>query len=141
MTGLKVGQVLSMIIRIPYCGVFKERHPYLILSIADGAIEIGQLHSLEGKEFEAINDQNKVIYNDLPSETVIDKDSFIQLNNKILLEDYPGLLRFRRQEDVLSAGKMDDVAEAYIGYHKKHHIAENRIVYLDKEEIESLNPE
>lgn len=141
MSSLAIGQVLSLRIKIGYFGVFSEKHPYLILDIndQDGTVEVGQLHSLEGKPFEAINKENKVIFNSNPKETVIDKDSFIQKNNTILLENYDGIEKYRRQEDVLSKNKLESVIAAYRKYHDENEIPEDRIVYLDRETIENLN--
>ncbi len=141
MKDLIVGQVLSLRIRIDYFGVFPDKHPYLILDIRDddAIVEVGQLHSLEGKPFEAIDNKNKVIFNTNPVETVIDKDSFIQKNNTILLEYYEGLEKYRRQKDTLSSNKLKGVIHAYKEYHDNNEIPENRIVYLDKNEIEELN--
>lgn len=141
MKDLEIGQVLSLRIRIDYFGVFEEKHPYLILDInlEENIIEVGQLHSLEGKPFEAIDNKNKVIFNSNPQETVIDKDSFIQKNNTILIEYFDGLEKYRRQTDKLSTNKLNNVIQAYNDYHLKNEIPENRIVYLDKNEIEKLN--
>ena len=141
MKDLEIGQVLSLRIRIDYYGVFRERHPYLILDIReeDNVVEVGQLHSLEGKPFEAIDNKNKVIFQGSPNETVIDKDSFIQKHNTILLEYYDDLEKYRRQRGKLSERKLKSVIEAYKKYHKEHQIDEDRIVYLDKDELENLN--
>ncbi|MCR5846596.1 MAG: hypothetical protein K6G75_00535 [Lachnospiraceae bacterium] len=141
MKDLEIGQVLSLRIRIDYFGVFEEKHPYLILDIReeDNIIEVGQLHSLEGKMFEAIDNKNKVIFNTNPQETVIDKDSFIQKNNTIMLEYFDGIEKYRRQKDKLSNNKLQNVIQAYKEYHENNEIPENRIVYLDHIEIEKLN--
>lgn len=141
MRDLVVGQVLSLRIEMEYFGVFPEKHPYLILDIneAENVIEVGQLHSLEGKPFEAINKENKVIFNINPQETVIDKDSFIQKNNTILIEYFDGIEKYRRQKDVLSKTKLELTIKEYRKYHDENEIPENRIVYLDKETIENLN--
>ena len=141
MKDLIIGQVLSLRIRIDYYGVFPDKHPYLILDIReeDNVIEVGQLHSLEGKLFEAIDNKNKVIFNTNPQEVVIDKDSFIQKNNTILLEYYDGIEKYRRQKDTLSSNKLECVIKAYKEFHAKNEIPESRIVYLDKDEIEKLN--
>ncbi len=141
MKDLEIGQVLSLRIRIDYFGVFEEKHPYLILDIReeDNIVEVGQLHSLEGKMFEAIDNKNKVIFNTKPQETVIDKDSFIQKNNTIMLEYFDGIEKYRRQKDKLSQNKLQNVIQAYKEYHKNNEIQENRIVYLDQTEIEKLN--
>lgn len=141
MDDLEIGQVLSLRIKIPYHGVFDERHPYLILKINadDGYIEVGQLHSLHGKAFEAIDVKNKVIFNSNPEETVIDTDSFIQKHNKITIELYDELVKYRRQPDKLSESKLNEVITEYEKYHKEHHISDDRVVYLDREDIEDLN--
>lgn len=70
---------------------------------------------------------------------VIDKDSFIQKNNTILLEYYDGIEKYRRQKDTLSSNKLGEVIKAYKEFHAKNEIPESRIVYLDKDEIEKLN--
>lgn len=54
-------------------------------------IELAQLDSLAGKEYKAAMKSNKVIYCDDPFETVIDKDSFIQMDNTLKVELYEGL--------------------------------------------------
>lgn len=141
MKDLEVGQVLSLRIRMDYCGDFKVKHPYLILEIREdeNVVEVGQLHSLKGKPYEAIDNKNKVIFNTLPEETVIDQDSFIQKNNTVLLEYYDTLSKYRRQADKLSKKKLEDVISAYKEYHRLNEIQEDHIVYLEKIEIEQLN--
>ena len=132
MSGLEVGQVIVAKIRFNNSGLKSSaRHPYLIVGIDEGlrTIEIAQLDSLEGKEYKAAMKSNKVIYCDEPIETVIDKDSYIQLDNTFLVELYGDLTRYRRQNDVL---------KSYQSYHENHHIDENKQVYMGKEEFESL---
>lgn len=102
-------------------------------------VEIAQLDSLLGKEYKATFRSNKVIYYDNPRETVIDKDSYIQLDNKFMLELHNGLLKYRRQTDKLSSDKLNDVIEAYQQYHNNHHLDENKIVFMEEDEIEKLN--
>ncbi len=85
---------------------------------------------------------NKTIFHDDPKETVIDEDSYIQLDNRLLIEDCPELTgRFLRQTDKLSADKLADVLKAYHTYHDIYEIDENKIVYMDREEILELNPQ
>ena len=141
MKDLEVGQVLSLRIRIGYFGKFREKHPYLILHIDEenNIVELGQLHSLEGKEYEAIDNKNKIIFKSMPEETVIDTDSFIQKHHKIQVEYFDGLTQFRRQTDKLSRQKLDEVIEAYDQYHLKYQIEEDHIVYMDKDELMELN--
>ena len=142
MNDLKVGQTLVLKIRYNNLGdTAATAHPYLIVDIDSelGVVEIAQLDSLAGKEYKAAFRSNKVIYCDNPKETVIDKDSYIQLDNKFMLENCPDLSRFRRQTDQLSPEKLEDVLRAYRSYHRAHHIDENKNVYMNKEEVLSLN--
>ncbi len=141
MSGLEVGQVIVAKIRFNNSGLKSSaRHPYLIVGIDEGlrTIEIAQLDSLEGKEYKAAMKSNKVIYCDEPIETVIDKDSYIQLDNTFLVELYGDLTRYRRQIDKLSEDKLNDVLKSYQSHHENHHIDENKQVYMGKEEFESL---
>lgn len=89
MKDLVVGQVLSLKIRFNNNGdIALKKHPYLIVDIDEklGVVEIAQLDTVEGKEYKAMMKSNKVIYCDNPSETVIDKDSYIQLDNSFQIE-------------------------------------------------------
>ena len=61
------------------------------------------------------------------------------MNNRIILEYFDELSRYRRQTDTLNKNKLDKVIQKYKDYHNKNLIPENRIVYLDKEEIQKLN--
>lgn len=143
MSALEVGQVISLRIRFNNSGtISKSPHPYLVVDIRQdlGAIEIAQLDSLAGKEHKAAFRSNKVVFCTNPNETVIDKDSYIQLDNIILVEDYPELVKFRRQPDKLSQTKLDVVLRAYHQYHSNNTIDENKIVYMDQAEIQQLNP-
>lgn len=141
MSSLEIGQVLSLKIRFNNSGaVSVRRHPYLIVGIDSefNTVEIAQLDSLAGKEYKAAMRCNKVIYCDDPYETVIDKDSYIQMDNIFLLEQYDGLGQYRRQPDKLSCGKLEDVLLCYQQYHEKNQIDENKQVYMSQEEIERL---
>lgn len=141
MSDLEIGQVLSLRIRFNNSGtIAREKHPYLVIGIDHelNKIEIAQLDSLKGKEYKAAMKSNKVIYCDDPQETVIDRDSYIQMDNSLFLEEYEGLTKYRRQKDKLSLGKLDEVLEDYYNYHEKHHIDENKQVYISKEELENL---
>lgn len=142
MNALQTGQVITLKIRYNNQGDTAERaHPYLIVGIDEemGIIEIAQLDSLKGKEFKAARRTNKTIFCDDPAETVIDRDSYIQLDNSFRLENHQGLLRFRRQEDKLSCEKLEDVLSAYRAYHEMNEIDEDKIVYMDANEIRRLN--
>jgi hypothetical protein len=142
MTNIEVGQVLSLKIRYNNNGMISDRkHPYLIVGINRelNTIEIAQLDSLEGKEYKAAMKGNKTIYYDNPVETVIDKDSFIQMDNTIFIDNYDALINYRRQSDKLSQDKLYDTLKSYRDYHEKNSIDENKQVYITKEELENLN--
>lgn len=138
---IEVGQVLSLKMRYNNSGdVSSVIHPYLIVSVNHelNVVEIAQLDSLKGKEWKAFKWGNKPIYATNPAETVIDKDSYIQMDNTLLLENCSGLERYRRQTDKLSRRKLDDVVKAYREYHRTHQIDEDKQVYISMEELENL---
>ena len=136
------GQVLWMKIRFNNSGdVSATAHPYLVLDKNPdlNTVEVGQLDSIAGKEYKATFRCNKPIYNSDPTETVIFKDSFLQMDNKILLEDHLNLTSFRRTEDKLSTAKFQEALSAYREYQNDHHISENKTVYLSQDELDELN--
>lgn len=142
MKDIEIGQVLSLRIRFNNTGTVSSlRHPYLVVGIDDniGVVEIAQIDSLAGKEFKAAFISNKTIYYDNPTETVIDKDSYVQLDNTIHIEYFENLSHYRRQKDKLSESKLNDVLEAYNNYHKRYEISEDKQVYMDEQEIDNLN--
>lgn len=142
MSKLQVGQVLSLKIRYNNDGVKSTvNHPYLIVDINDdlGVVEIVQIDSLANKEYKAFFRSNKVLFCSNPHETVIDEDSFVQLDNTFKIEDFDELINYRRQTDKLSSSKLNSVISAYRNYHTNNEIDENKNVYMDKEEILSLN--
>lgn len=138
---IEVGQVLSLKIRYNNSGnVASVAHPYLVVGVNNelNVVEIAQLDSLKGKEWKAFKWGNKPIYATNPKETVIDKDSYVQMDNTFLLENYSGLERYRRQEDKLSEKRLNDVVAAYRKYHETHQIDEDKQVYITRTELESL---
>ncbi|MEG0693472.1 MAG: hypothetical protein RR444_10390 [Oscillospiraceae bacterium] len=143
MKDLEVGQVLSLKIRYNNTGVVAtSKHPYLIVEVDDvfDVVEIAQIDSLAGKEFKAAKKSNKTVFCDDPQETVIDKDSYIQLDNSFKIEYFDDLSLYRRQADKLSTHKLADVLSSYNTYHETHEIEEIKNVYMDKGEIFGLNP-
>ena len=142
MNDLKVGQVLSLKIRFNNHGdIAQTRHPYLIVKIeySVGVVEIAQIDSLSGKEYKAMMKSNKIILCDNPTETVIDKDSYIQLDNSFQIQCFEGLSKYRRQIDTLSDKKLQEVLEAYTTYHETHEINDDKLVFMSRTEIEKLN--
>lgn len=141
MSNLEVGQVLSLRIRFNNTGaISQKRHPYLIIDIDEelNTVEIAQLDSLQGKEYKAAMRSNKVIYCDEPQEEVIDKDSYVQMDNTLKIELYEKLSEYRRQTDKLSEEKLKDVLNAYKNYHERYEIDENKQVYMSETELENL---
>ncbi len=139
---IEVGQVLALKVRFNNHGdVARSAHPYLVVDLEEDleVVEIAQIDSLKGKEWKAFRRSNKVIYSTDPTETVIDKDSYVQLDNTLQVEDFSGLERFRRQKDKLSAVKLADVLRAYRDYHATHEIDEAKNVYMNQQEILELN--
>ena len=102
-------------------------------------IEIAQFDSLKGKEFKAARKSNKTVYHDNPNETVIDTDSFVQLDNTFTVENSPELERFRRQTDKLSKEKLDDILRAYKNYHSNNTVEDNKCVDMSVSEILKWN--
>lgn len=142
MSDIEIGQVLSLKIRYNNSGTIStSNHPYLVVGVdsALGVIEIAQIDSLAGKEYKAAMKCNKTIFCDDPQEVVIDKDSFVQLDNTFRVENISELVRFRRQKDKLSEVKLSEVLTAYREYHESRIIEENKIVYMDRAEILALN--
>lgn len=139
---LKPGQVIWIKVRFNNAGATSTtKHPYLIISHNEemGYYEVAQFDSLAGKEYKALRASNKVIYCDNPNETVISKDSFVQMDNKFMIEDYPELVNYRTTEDTLSKSKFDDLVASYNKYQGSHQIDDDKIVYMDKDEVEALN--
>lgn len=139
---LEVGQVLSLRIRFNNSGdISKNKHPYLIVDIDSelGVVEIAQIDSLQGKRQKALMRSNKVIFCDNPAETVIDKHSYVQLDNTIRIEDFVGIELYRRQLDKLSETKLVGVLTAYKDFHDKYEIDPNKNVYMSQSEIISIN--
>lgn len=137
---IEVGQVLSLVIRFNNSGdISATKHPYLVVEVNEDTIEVAQLDSLGRKRYKAAFKENKLIVCDNPKETVIDRDSFIQMDNKITLEKFDDLVNYRRQTDKLSSQKLSDVLSAYRNYQDKNRLDENKIVYMDETEIRNLN--
>lgn len=138
---IEAGQVLSLKMRFNNSGmVSQKKHPYLVVGINNefGTVEIAQMDSLEGKEYKAAMKSNKVIYYNDPDETVIDKDSYIQMDNTFLLENHVELEKYRRQEEKLSKEKLADAIHSYEEYHRTHAIDEDKQVYLSINELINL---
>lgn len=138
---LEQGQIITLRMRVNNSNTILSAHPYIIINTdsVNNKIEIAQIDSLDGKEYKAIKLSNKTIYADNPYETVIDKDSYVQLDNTLELEYFDDLIKLRRQPDKLSEGKLKDLITAYNDYHANHIIIDDKQVYVDKSELKLLN--
>lgn len=140
---IEIGQVISLKIRFNNSGtVASVAHPVLILGvdIEKNILEVAHIDSItEEKKWKALLKTNVTIKKSNPPETVIDKDSFVQIDNIIQLENFPKLETKRRQIDKLSNEKFEKVLERYNEYKDSEWIDDNKKVFMSKEEIISLN--
>lgn len=139
---LEVGQVLLLKIQYDNQGTKADvAHPCLIVKIDEKMqlIEIVQFDSLEGKEYKAAFKATKVVLCTDPAETVIDKDSFVNLDTKYQIEKFDELERYRRQPDKLSKEKLKDIISKYEAYHLMNKIFANKVVYMSKADIFEMN--
>ena len=142
MRDLEIGQILWLIIRFNNNNdISRSKHPYLIVSIDDelNAVEIVQIDSLVGKEYKAAMRSNKTIFYDNPTETVLNKDSYAQLDNTLKIEYFDELSEYRSSRDNLSSSKLSGVIQAYDLYHENYEIDERKNVYRDRKEILRMN--
>ena len=140
---IKIGQVLSLRIRFNNSGtVANIAHPILVLDIdkEKNILEVAHIDSItEEKKWKALLKSNVTIRKTNPIETVIDKDSFVQIDNIIQLENFPKLELQRRQIDKLSDEKLNKVLKRYNEFKENEWIDDNKKVFMSKEEIISLN--
>lgn len=142
MSCLEIGQVVWLKIRFNNNGeIARTEHPYLVIDIDDDldAIEVAQIDSVEGKGQKAFFRSNKIILCTDPNETVISKDSFVQLDNTIKIENCSDLVNYRPRIDKLSEEKLASVLSAYNNYHSRYEIDDNKNVYISREELLDLN--
>lgn len=140
---IEIGQVISLKIRFNNSGTIASvSHPVLVLGIdkEKNILEVAHIDSItEEKKWKALLKTNVTIKKSNPPETVIDKDSFVQIDNIIQLENFPRLEIKRRQTDKLSNEKFNKVLQRYNEYKDNEWIDDNKKVFMTKEEIISLN--
>ena len=140
---IEIGQVISLKIRFNNSGtVASVAHPVLVLGVdkENNILEVAHIDSItEEKKWKALLKTNVTIKKSNPPETVIDKDSFVQIDNIIQLENFPKLETKRRQTDKLSNEKFNKVLKRYNEYKDNEWIDDNKKVFMTKEEIISLN--
>lgn len=140
---IEIGQVLSLKIRFNNSGsVASVAHPVLVVDVDNdrNIIEVAHIDSItEEKKWKALLKSNVTIKKNNPMENVIDKDSFVQVDNIIQLENFPELVKKRRQVDKLSEEKLHKVLTRYNEYKNNEWIDDNKKVFMTKEEILNLN--
>ena len=102
---IEIGQVLSLKIWFNNSGaVASVSHPVLVIGIdkEKNILEVAHIDSItEEKKWKALLKSNVTIRKSNPPETVIDKDSFVRIDNIIQLENFAELENKRRQTDKL----------------------------------------
>ena len=140
---IEKGQVLSLRIRFNNSGAIATvAHPVLVIEVDMGKniIEIAHIDSItKEKQWKTLLKSNVTIRKENPLETVIDKDSFVQIDNIIQLEYFDELIQKRRQLDKLSDIKFNKVLTAYNEYCQNEWIDDDKKVFMSKEEIINLN--
>ena len=136
---LKVGQVLWLKVRYQIDKVSTTKHPMLIAEINDNYIELIAIDKTAGKMQNLYHFYNRYINSENPKETVIYEDSYAQLNTKLTIENYDELKKYRKTSDMLSKEKLNNLLADYKDYQDNNIIRKERIVHMQKEELEELN--
>ena len=142
---IEVGQVIWLKMRFNKNGdIAAKEHPLLVVDVdnENNVVEVAHLdHVDKDNYYHALLKYNHLIEKDNPPETVIFQNSYMQMNNVFKLENIPELTKKRKTTDKLSNEKLDVAIRKYKNYHLNNYIQEERIVYMDKEEILSINPD
>lgn len=139
---LEVGQVLWLKLKFDNKQEYSSiKHPYLIIEIDKHIrlVNLLQFDSLAGKEYNILMKENYFVSCDEPEETVIYKDSYIQLNRIIHVQLCEELKQYRKTTDKLSRGKLELIAKKYSDYIVSNDIADSRISTYSKEDILANN--
>ena len=141
---LEIGQVLTL--RIPYNSIgdipyIDIVHPYLVIDVHDDKVEIAQLDSTKPDSNKHLMPFNWPIYKDFPYEPVLDKNSYLQLNKRITIDNYPELVQHRRQKDKLSPRKLEEALREYYEFPNEYRIFKERRFHVNKETIERMYKE
>ena len=139
---LEVGQVVWLKLRFNINGEYSEKeHPYIIEEINNdiNSISIIQLDSLAGKEHYALKDENHIIFNYDPEETVISRDSYAQLDRITWIEYFDELMSYRKSNDKLSEKKLEELIKRHKNFIIDNEIDSSRIIHYSKEDILSHN--
>jgi len=139
---LEIGQVLWLNVRYQTDVISSIPHPMLvaITNIEENYIEVIAIDKAKNKIHQLFSEANFYLDSENPKESVILVDSYAQLNNKLTIEYFPELIRFRKNKNKLSDEKLIPLIESYKEYHSKNFIPDKRIVHMTKREILELNP-
>jgi len=142
---IEIGQIIWLKVRFNKSGdVANKEHPLLVVDIdgVNNVIEVAHLdHVDKDNYYHALLKYNHLIEKDNPPETVIFQNSYMQMNNIFKLENCPELLKKRKTLDKLSDDKLKIALSKYKNYQLNNYIRDERIVYMDRAEIISLNPD
>lgn len=138
---LAVGQVLWLRIRYNPNTIAQKTHPMLIYSLNENTIDLIAIDSAKGKIYQLMKKSNKYIDTENPHETVIYKDSYAQLDNKITIDKFENLKNARQTTDTLSKKKFEELSKKYEEFQSNHFIDESKIIYMTREEVLEYNPE
>lgn len=136
---LKIGQILWLKVRYQIDKVSDIKHPMLIAEINAEYIEVIAIDKTAGKLQNLYYPYNHYINSENPKETVLYEDSYAQLNTKLTLENFDGLKKYRKTNDLLSKTKLNELLNDYKNYQSNNIIKEERIVHMTKYEILELN--
>lgn len=136
---LQVGQILWLKVRYQIDKVSDVKHPMLVAAINDDYIEIIAIDKTAGKLQNLYYSYNRYINSNNPKETVIYEDSYAQLNTKLTIENFAGLVKYRKTTDLLSENKLKELLTDYYDYQQNNKILEERIVHMTKYDLLELN--
>ncbi len=138
---LEIGQVLWLKVKYQPDIIAKVPHPMLVAieNIEDNNIEVIAIDKAKDKIYQLFNEANFFIDSENPKENVISMDSYAQLNNRLKIEYFPELVKFRKTKEKLSKEKLNELLTAYKEYQDNNFIPDRRQIYMSKEDILKWN--
>ena len=136
---IEVGQVLWLCVKYQIDKISDVPHPMLVYKINKDNIEVIAMDKTKGKMHALYSEYNIYINCCEPKEQVIYEDSYAQLNTILTIELFPELKKSRKTIGKLSSKKFNDIAINYENWQKHNIVPEQRIVYMTKEDILSMN--
>lgn len=138
---LEVGQVLWLRVKYQPTIIATVPHPMLVAieNIEDNSIEVIAIDKARDKIYQLFNEANFFIDSENPKEQVIRIDSYAQLNNKLKIEYFPELVKYRKTKAKLSKCKLKELLSAYKEYQSNNFIPDYRQIYMSKQDILEWN--